>query len=183
MSFIETLYLQEQIKRLQEENKRLKSLLEYGGEDIQQTQIVKKQNRQNKNQIVTVDGQEEYNDYPKKYIEQTKDKFDLTKDKCASGKDILWDGLGPHPCDKKQPNKVYNQNINQTNDKLIGLDINYGIKMNDPKQGETSSIEDRPSNEKQYNERIKKLNYDEMIQRAKDVRNSLGLSSKSIKGQ
>jgi len=31
MSFIETLYLQEQIKRLQEENKRLKSLLEYGG--------------------------------------------------------------------------------------------------------------------------------------------------------
>lgn len=31
MSFIETLYLQEQIKKLQEENKRLKSLLEYGG--------------------------------------------------------------------------------------------------------------------------------------------------------
>lgn len=32
MSFIETLYLQEQIKKLQEENKRLKTLLEYGGD-------------------------------------------------------------------------------------------------------------------------------------------------------
>lgn len=116
MSFIETLYLQEQIKRLQEENKRLKSLLEYGGADLQ-TQIGKKQYRQNKNEI------------------------------------------------------------------LVGLDINYGIKINDPKQGETSSIEDRPSNERQYNKRIKNLNYDEMIQRAKDVRNSLGLSSRSIKQQ
>ena len=124
MSFIETLYLQEQIKRLQEENKRLKSLLEYGGAASN----------------------------PPKEYKQNKDQKDYLhyKDKSAN---------------------------------LIGLDINYGIKMNDPKQGETSSIEDRPSNEKQYNERIKKLNYDEMIQRAKDVRNSLGLSSRSIKQQ
>jgi len=168
MSFIETLYLQEQIKRLQEENKKLKSLLEYGGGDIQQTQLVKKQNRQNKNEIVTVDGQEEYNDYPKKYIEQTKDKFDLTKDQCASGKDIHWSGLGPHPCDKKQPNKVYSN-------------INYGVKINDPKQGETSSIEDRPRNERQYNEKIQSLQYNEMIRKAKELENLLGLPPNSIK--
>jgi hypothetical protein len=127
MSFIETLYLQEQIKRLQEENKRLKSLLEYGGAAGNPPKEYK-QNKDQKNQ--------------KHYI---KSKEDFVP--------------------------------------LIGLDLNYGVKINDPKQGETSSIEDRPSNERQYNERIKNLNYDEMIQRAKDIRNSLGLSSRSIKQQ
>ena len=130
MSFIETLYLQEQIKKLQEENKRLKSLLEYGGAA---------------------------GNPPKEY-KQNKDQKDQKDQKhyVKSKEDFV---------------------------PLVGLDLNYGVKINDPKKGETSSIEDRPSNERQYNERIKNLNYDEMIQRAKDARNSLGISSRSTKGQ